>query len=104
MRWIIRSVGDKGFTLIELMIVLAIIGILATVALPLYVNLLNRAKQAADDSTIGAMNDASHMYYAENEGATPPNLGVIIAKVAPNLQWKYYSGATYDGILVTATP
>lgn len=94
----------QGFTLIELMIVVAIIGILAAVALPLYSNMINRAKQAADEGIIGALNDASHIYYAENYGVTPPNLNVLILKVAPNVQWKYYSGVSYNGTIVTPNP
>jgi len=61
---------QKGFTLIELMIVVAIIGILAALAIPAYSDYTIKAKISESASITGAMKAAVEIYYSEN-GALP---------------------------------
>lgn len=63
-----RINNKKGFTLIELVIVIAIIGILAAVAIPRFMDVQTDAKEKADLATIQTINNAIEFYCAkENE-------------------------------------
>ena len=65
----------KGFTLIELMIVVAIIGVLAAVAIPKFANLIRKANEAAAKGQLGAVRSALSIYYGDQEGTWPYSLG-----------------------------
>jgi len=62
---------SKGFTLIELMIVVAIIGILAAIAIPRFANLIDRARQARTQGNLGSLRSALSIYYGSTEGIWP---------------------------------
>ena len=64
----------KGFTLIELMIVVAIIGILAAVAIPKFADLVTKSKEASVKGWIGAVRSAVSIYYSDTEGYFPGNV------------------------------
>ena len=68
-----------GFTLIELMAVLAIVAILAAIAIPVYTNSLVKAREAALSENLYIMRDAIDKYYGDNQ-AYPDGLQVLIDK------------------------
>ena len=70
--------NKKGFTLIELMIVVAIIGILAAIAIPKFADLINKSKEGATKGSLSSVRSAIQVYYGDNEGWFPADtLGVL---------------------------
>lgn len=67
----------KGFTLIELMIVIAIIGILAAVAIPNFVGMTDEARVARIQSDLSTVGSAMEMYYAKN-GSYPSAVADLV--------------------------
>ena len=85
--------NQKGFTLIELVMIIVILGILAAVAIPKYQDLSSEAKEAAARSSLGSLRSGITIYYANQAVTTGtaswPSManigtsGVVMAQAVP---------------------
>ena len=64
-------------TLIELMIVVAIIGVLAAVAIPKYSSMMEKSREGATRGNFGSILSAVSMYYADNRGVWPDDISAV---------------------------
>ena len=95
---------QKGFTLIELMIVVAIIGILAAVALPAYQDYTIRAKMSEVILALSACRTSITEVYQSGPTNAPGANGWGCEKTSASEQTKYVAGISTDGNgVVTAT-
>ncbi|EMT9880003.1 pilin, partial [Neisseria gonorrhoeae] len=92
---------QKGFTLIELMIVIAIVGILAAVALPAYQDYTARAQVSEAILLAEGQKSAVTEYYL-NHGIWPANNGNAGVANPTDIKGKYVESVTVANGVVTA--
>lgn len=82
MRWLIRTINKKkrGFTLIELMVVVIVVGILAAAAIPIYKFAMMRAYSSEAKATMGTIRSSELVYATENDTDGDPTNDYLLGK------------------------
>lgn len=106
---------NSGFSLVELMIVIVIIGVLAAVAVPIYSNNVVKAKMSEADASLGSIRTQLRVYYGENGEYPTLSSGsyVLDGNGTSGTKWndfnsgeltgKYFEDSSYTLVSTTTT-
>lgn len=98
---------QAGFTLIELMIVVVIVGILASIAMPAYDNYVRKGKRGEGISAIQTVLEAQERYYSDHRKYTSNLSDLGVSSTSPqgiyNLAASSCAGGLTQCVEVTAT-
>ena len=89
-----RNTNKKGFTIVELVIVVAVIAILAAVLIPTFSSIINKANQSADQQAVASMNKILKM---EEASGNKPDSSIKVLEVLRNNGFNYSMKPYYSG-------
>ena len=111
--------GRKGFTLVEIMIVVGIVALLAAIVVPNMLTAKRTANEAAAKATIRSLSTAAETFAIPHGGAYPTTVAelnnfiasasnycsdVVVTAVTPVQGYNYGCGLAVDGYTFVATP
>lgn len=88
--------NERGFTIMELLVVIVIIGVLAAIGVPAYNNMTTRARTTACQANQRMINTALGMYHIDKEGAVPTATSDLTDYLDNADDIKCPSGGTYS--------
>ena len=99
---------ESGFTLIEMVIVIVVIGILLGIAVPKYGDFKDAANLATSKANVSALKSAASMYYAKQAvttgtGSYPTDTTALEAQLEQAITWPTGYGYTYTAATGTVT-
>ncbi len=90
----IRHTDERGFTLMELMVVIVIVAILAAVAVPLYINYVKDAQRTEAKGAIGAIITAEQTYFQRWGGYTVDSTRISVDLTDVRHNWSFTLSST----------
>lgn len=86
----------KGFTLIEIMIAVAIVALLASIAVPSYNNIISKGRRADAQAALMSFAQAMERHYTD-QATYATAAGTEAVPVATGAPWVFYTQSPYDG-------